>query len=69
MKPADSDKILRAVMKELEDDPRRCLGMGFGDGFRDFGGGSGSVKGKVLQARKPAEMQAKRGSKRRSQVT
>jgi hypothetical protein len=69
MKPAVSDKILRAVMKELEDDPTRCLGMGFGDRFSAFRGGSGSFKGKVLRASKPGEMQGKRASKRRSHIT
>jgi hypothetical protein len=41
------------------------LGMGFGDRFGDFRGGSGSFKGRVQRADKSGEMQGKRASKRR----
>ena len=47
----------------------RTLGMGFGDRFGDFRGGSGSFKGRVQRADKPGEMQGKRASKRRSHIT
>src|SRR5262245_58421612 len=47
----------------------RTLGMGFGDRFGDFRGGSGSFKGRVQRADKPGGMQGKRASKRRSHIT
>jgi hypothetical protein len=40
------------------------LGMGFGDRLRDFQGTSGSFKGRVQRAEKPAKLQAKRATKR-----
>jgi len=38
------------------------LGLGSGDRFEGFRGGSGSFKGGVLQAEKPAELQEKRAN-------
>jgi hypothetical protein len=45
------------------------VGMGFGDRFGGFRGGSGSSRGRVLQADKPGKMQGKRASTRRSHIT
>jgi hypothetical protein len=47
----------------------RTLGIGFGDRFEAFRGGSGSFKGRVQGADKPGELQGKRASKRRSHIT
>jgi hypothetical protein len=59
----------RSAMRVISVSAERPLGMGFGDRFGDFRGGSGSFKGRVQQADKPGEMQGKRASKRRSHIT
>jgi hypothetical protein len=45
------------------------LGLGLGDKFEVFRGGSGSVEDRVQQAEKPPKLQGKRSTKRVSYVT
>jgi predicted nucleic acid-binding protein len=49
--------------------PPALLGLGSGDRFEAFRGGSGSFKGRVQQAEKPSELQGKRSTKRGSRIT
>jgi hypothetical protein len=47
---------------------RRSLGLGFGDRFEDFRGGSGAFKAGMQGAEKPATLQGKRASKPYSDI-
>jgi hypothetical protein len=61
--------LTRSAIRVTSVSAEPALGMGFGDRFGDFRGGSGSFKGRVQQADKPGEIQGKRASKRRSHIT
>ena len=45
-----------------------ALGLGSGDRFGEFRGGSGSLKGRVQRGEKPGELQGKRSTKRTCEI-